>query len=87
MKSNYFCHLLRDLFCTELKKCSGEVAVITGGARGIGSEVVKKLLLCDMHIVIGKQLTLLFLCLQLSYTKSGDLKKNNPKIFANFNIY
>ena len=31
----------------------GEVAVITGGARGIGVEVVKKLLQCGIHVVIG----------------------------------
>lgn len=31
----------------------GEVAVVTGGARGIGVEVVKKLLQCGMHVVIG----------------------------------
>jgi NAD(P)-dependent dehydrogenase (short-subunit alcohol dehydrogenase family) len=32
----------------------GEVVIITGGARGIGVEVVKKLLHCGMHVVIGK---------------------------------
>lgn len=31
----------------------GEVAVVTGGARGLGVEVVKKLLQCGMHVVIG----------------------------------
>ncbi|VVC32302.1 Hypothetical protein CINCED_3A006046 [Cinara cedri] len=31
----------------------GKVAVITGGARGIGLEVVKKLAQCGMHIIIG----------------------------------
>ncbi|KAF4530088.1 hypothetical protein B566_EDAN001344 [Ephemera danica] len=31
----------------------GRVAVITGGARGLGTEVVKNLLLCDFHVVIG----------------------------------
>jgi len=28
--------------------------VITGGARGIGFEVVRMLLQCNMHVVIGK---------------------------------
>ncbi|KAL0272735.1 UNVERIFIED_CONTAM: hypothetical protein PYX00_005596 [Menopon gallinae] len=32
---------------------TGEVAVITGGTKGIGYEVVKKLLECDMHVIIG----------------------------------
>jgi NAD(P)-dependent dehydrogenase (short-subunit alcohol dehydrogenase family) len=31
----------------------GEVAVVTGGARGIGIEIVRKLLILDMHVVIG----------------------------------
>jgi NAD(P)-dependent dehydrogenase (short-subunit alcohol dehydrogenase family) len=41
------------LFVSELFPKLGEVAVITGGARGIGVEVVKKLLQCGMHVVIG----------------------------------
>lgn len=31
-----------------------ETVVITGGTRGIGAEVVKKLLQCNMHVIIGK---------------------------------
>ncbi|PSN35928.1 hypothetical protein C0J52_07161 [Blattella germanica] len=38
---------------TKLLPRIGEVAVITGGARGIGVEVVKKLLTCGMDVVIG----------------------------------
>ncbi|XP_049790770.1 dehydrogenase/reductase SDR family member on chromosome X [Schistocerca nitens] len=37
----------------ELVQRPGDVAVITGGARGIGVEVVKNLLKCDMHVIIG----------------------------------
>ncbi|XP_046395066.1 dehydrogenase/reductase SDR family member on chromosome X-like [Ischnura elegans] len=36
-----------------LPQKSNQVAVITGGARGIGVEVVKKLLKCGMNVVIG----------------------------------
>lgn len=43
-------------FCfADLIKKSGKVAVITGGSRGIGLEVVKMLLQCDIHIIIGKK--------------------------------
>lgn len=31
-----------------------KVAIVTGGSRGIGVEVVKKLLQCDMEVIIGK---------------------------------
>ncbi|XP_025407370.1 dehydrogenase/reductase SDR family member on chromosome X-like isoform X2 [Sipha flava] len=31
----------------------GKVAVVTGGARGIGLEVVRKLIECEMHVIIG----------------------------------
>uniref|UniRef100_A0A1B6MD48 Uncharacterized protein n=1 Tax=Graphocephala atropunctata TaxID=36148 RepID=A0A1B6MD48_9HEMI len=37
----------------ELPRRPEEVAVITGGARGIGAEIVKQLLLCEMHVIIG----------------------------------
>lgn len=37
----------------EIINKQGKVAVITGGARGIGLEVVKKLVQCGVHIVIG----------------------------------
>jgi hypothetical protein len=40
-------------FVSDLLPKLGEVAVVTGGARGIGVEVVKKLLQCGMHVVIG----------------------------------
>lgn len=37
----------------EMVNKRGRVAVITGGARGIGLEIVKKLVQCEMRIVIG----------------------------------
>ncbi|XP_060875020.1 dehydrogenase/reductase SDR family member on chromosome X-like [Metopolophium dirhodum] len=43
----------RDKNKFEIIKKREKVAVITGGARGIGLEVVKKLVQCEMHIVIG----------------------------------
>lgn len=39
---------------TELPKKSGDVVVITGGLRGIGLEVIRMLLECDMMVVVGK---------------------------------
>ncbi|KAL4107324.1 hypothetical protein QTP88_017687 [Uroleucon formosanum] len=43
----------RDKNNFEIINKQGKVAVITGGARGIGLEVVKKLVQCGVHIVIG----------------------------------
>lgn len=37
----------------ELRDRSGQVAVITGGGRGIGVEIVKELLKCNMKVVMG----------------------------------
>ena len=34
---------------------SGKTAVITGGTRGIGVEVIKLLLKCDINVIIGKK--------------------------------
>lgn len=39
---------------SEIEGKSGNIAVVTGGARGIGSVLVKKLLQCDMHVIICK---------------------------------
>lgn len=37
----------------DLTDKSGQVAVVTGGARGIGLHVVRMLLQCNMHVIIG----------------------------------
>lgn len=51
----WFLLLLNLIFCfAELEIKSGKTAVITGGTRGIGLEVIKMLLQCDMNVVIGK---------------------------------
>lgn len=47
-----FINKLHLLFSEIINK-TGKVAIITGGARGIGLEVVKKLVQCGMHVVIG----------------------------------
>jgi short-subunit dehydrogenase involved in D-alanine esterification of teichoic acids len=39
----------------ELIQLPNKVVVITGGNRGIGIEVVKKLLRCEMTIVMGEK--------------------------------
>lgn len=31
----------------------GRVAIVTGGSRGIGAEIVRMLLQCDMEVIIG----------------------------------
>ncbi|GLH15245.1 WW domain-containing oxidoreductase [Gryllus bimaculatus] len=38
---------------TALQKLTGRVAVVSGGARGLGVEVVRSLMQCDIHVVIG----------------------------------
>lgn len=44
-------------FCfIDLIQKNGKIAIITGGSRGIGVEVVKMLLQCDIHVIIGKLL-------------------------------
>lgn len=37
----------------ELDKRAGQVAVITGGARGIGFDITKKLLQLDYTVILG----------------------------------
>lgn len=50
--------VFEDLVYYKRNKCdpiqkTGEVAVVTGGARGLGAVLVKQLLQCDMHVIIG----------------------------------
>lgn len=49
-------HWYHSLLFLDLQERMGEIAVITGGARGIGAEVVKQLLQCNMHVIIGEQI-------------------------------
>ncbi|XP_014245098.1 short-chain dehydrogenase TIC 32, chloroplastic-like [Cimex lectularius] len=50
--------IVEDIVYRKRNKCSlqkrtGEVAIVTGGARGIGLSLVKNLLMCDMTVIIG----------------------------------
>lgn len=47
----------KKIYISDLPLKSGKVAVITGGTRGIGLEVIKMLLKCDINVVIGKKFT------------------------------
>jgi len=40
---------------SEMPNCSGETVVLTGGTRGIGFEVLRKLLLCNSHVILGSR--------------------------------
>lgn len=44
-------------FIPDLPSKPDKVAIVTGGSRGIGAEVVKKLLQCDMEVIIGELFT------------------------------
>lgn len=44
-----------SFFLSDLPIKSNQVAVITGGTRGIGLEVIKMLLKCDINVIIGKK--------------------------------
>lgn len=55
MGSRYMLHdfIMRKKNKTDLPEKSGKTAVITGGTRGIGLEVIKLLLKCDINVIIG----------------------------------
>jgi len=44
-------------FSSDLSSKPDKVAIVTGGSKGIGAEVVKKLLQCDMEVIIGELFT------------------------------
>lgn len=52
----------------DLPQCSGRIALITGGTRGIGLEVIKMLLQCDIHVIIGTVNLLHCKIVQITFT-------------------
>jgi len=63
-----------NFFLLVLPLMSNKVAIVTGGSRGIGAEVVKKLLRCDMEVIIGK----LFI-----YIRHLSMSHRNVLIYGN----
>ncbi|KYQ48094.1 Dehydrogenase/reductase SDR family member on chromosome X [Trachymyrmex zeteki] len=59
MKQNflYYIIIMFVLFCSysflDLLPKPNRIAIVTGGSRGIGAEVVKQLLQCDMEVIIA----------------------------------
>lgn len=51
---NHFMVLFLYFTIKDLFKQPGRIAVITGGNRGIGADVVEKLLQCEINVVMGK---------------------------------
>lgn len=57
-----FSHFIyvHKIFCSDrfsfpdFPSMSDKVAIVTGGSRGIGVMIVKKLLQCDMEVIIGE---------------------------------
>ncbi|XP_029170063.1 dehydrogenase/reductase SDR family member on chromosome X-like [Nylanderia fulva] len=56
---------------TDLPSVSNKIAIVTGGSKGIGAEVVKKLLQCDMEVIIACRTTTAGEKLILEIRKSG----------------
>jgi 3-oxoacyl-ACP reductase-like protein len=52
----YLIYILSQYLFPDLSSKPDKVAIVTGGSRGIGAEVVKKLLQCDMEVIIGNYL-------------------------------
>ncbi|XP_011495426.1 PREDICTED: dehydrogenase/reductase SDR family member on chromosome X [Ceratosolen solmsi marchali] len=46
-------HLQASSNRTELPQLTGKIAIVTGGSRGMGTEVVRMLLKCDMTVIIA----------------------------------
>lgn len=58
------------------KRQSGKICVITGGSRGIGLEIVKKLLQLDYTVIVGVR-NISFMENQIQeIRKSGDISGN-----------
>lgn len=51
---NISCCCCFDCCSSDLFKQPGRIAVITGGNRGIGADVVEKLLQCEINVIMGK---------------------------------
>lgn len=62
ISTKYNFNSLQKYLISDLISQPGKIAVITGGARGIGAEVVKMLMKCDITVIIGK----LFLTKEIS---------------------
>lgn len=56
---------------TDLPLVPNKIAIVTGGSRGIGAEIVKKLLQCDMEVIIACRTTTVGEKLILEIRKSG----------------
>ncbi|XP_050450587.1 dehydrogenase/reductase SDR family member on chromosome X-like [Cataglyphis hispanica] len=56
---------------TDLPLVPNKIAIVTGGSKGIGAEVVKKLLQCDMEVIIACRTTTAGEKLILEIRKSG----------------
>lgn len=61
----------RESFCyADLPSKSGKTAVITGGTRGIGLEVIKLLLKCDINVIVGRVTYLFSVIIHLMIKKT-----------------
>lgn len=71
--------MIKDLF-----RQPGRIAVITGGNRGIGADVVEKLLQCEINVVMGKRYTNK---ISLQFSTNGWMNAEiNHSIIVNYNL-